>query len=485
MDVNQIEGIGQELRAFLKEYQDCFVDGRSRRHLTTYMRGQMSDLPRKSIEPIALEFDVPVRTLQAFIALAEWDEQRMRDRAQQQVARDHADAEAIGVIDDSPHPKKGEKTACVQRQWCGRTGKIDNCVVGVHLSYVSGDFRVLLDSELFVPKEWAEDLPRRREAEIPDEVAYRPKTQIALAQLDRALGHGIRVAAWTADAWYGRDGEFHDGLETRGQSYVLEVPANFYGWVKAPRVLLKPLSGERIGGRRKRYPRLAARQPASEVRDLVRYSRVFSSQKWRPFRVRDGEQGPIVMEVKCAAFYRKQEHGLPSREHTLLAVRPVLRPAEIKYFVANMAVMKPGRPPSLSMVAPRSALAAAAASPQGAGTGTPPPRATLEWVLWVAFSRWPIEQCFERAKNELGLDHFEVRGWRSIHRHFYITQLTHLFCSRLHQRWREKNDEVVVPDGRAGAHGGLCVGRRAIAITSGSSAPVPPHPSDDSPLAVA
>ena len=160
MDVNQIEGIGQELRAFLKEYQDCFVDGRSRRHLTTYMRGQMSDLPRKSIEPIALEFDVPVRTLQAFIALAEWDEQRMRDRAQQQVARDHADAEAIGVIDDSPHPKKGEKTACVQRQWCGRTGKIDNCVVGVHLSYVSGDFGVLLDSDLFVPEEWAADAQR-------------------------------------------------------------------------------------------------------------------------------------------------------------------------------------------------------------------------------------------------------------------------------------------------------------------------------------
>jgi len=432
-----------------------------------------------------LEFDVPVRTLQAFIALAEWDEQRMCDRLQQQVARDHADAEAIGVIDDSGHPKKGEKTACVQRQWCGRSGKIDNCVVGVHLSYVSGDFRVLLDSELFVPEEWAEDLPRRREADIPDEVTYRPKTEIALAQMDRALGHGIRVAAWTADAWYGRDGEFHDGLETRGQSYVLEVPANFYGWVKAPRVLITSRPGERKRGRRKRYPRLAARQPASEVRDLVRYSPVFSSQKWRPFRVRDGEQGPMVMQVKCAAFFRKQEHGLPSREHTLLAVRPALRPAEIKYFVTNLALARPGRPAPPSMVAPRSALAAAAEAPQDAGSRNPPPRATLEWVLWVAFSRWPIEQCFKRAKEELGLDHFEVRGWRSIHRHFYITQLTHLFCSRLHQRWREKNDGVFVSDGGTSAHGHMCVGRRTIAIPSGSPTALPEDPSNDSSCAVA
>ena len=126
------------------------------------------------------------RTLQEFLASDEWDEDRMADSARELVVRDHTDPQAIGVIDESGHPKKGNQTAGVSRQYCGNTGKIDNCVMTVHLTYTTfdGQFRTMLDSSLYLPKCWDEDRQRCREAKIPDDVVYRPKYDIALEQLD-------------------------------------------------------------------------------------------------------------------------------------------------------------------------------------------------------------------------------------------------------------------------------------------------------------
>lgn len=141
------------------------------------MRGQLSDLPRKSVEPIADFVGKPPRTLQEFLRVDEWDHAKLRDCVQQIVVRDHADGQAIGILDDSGHPKKGTHTACVGRQYCGRTGKIDNRVVTVHLSYASFDprFRVLLDSTPFLPEHWTDDTTRRKKVGMPDDVVYRPK----------------------------------------------------------------------------------------------------------------------------------------------------------------------------------------------------------------------------------------------------------------------------------------------------------------------
>ena len=240
MEAKVIAGMGRRLRHFLGYFRDCFGRSEPREHLEEYVHGQVSNLHRKSVEPIALETGIPPRTLQQFLESVKWDEVRMRDRLQQIVARDHADPQAIGIIDESGHPKKGRHTAAVKRQWCGRTGKIDNCVISVHLGYVAGDFQCLLDSDVFLPEDWASDPQRRQEAYIPDEVVYRKKTDIALDQVRRALGNGIRVSAWTFDEWYGRDGEFRVGLEGLGQDYVGEVPCNFVVWLKEPRVLFKP-----------------------------------------------------------------------------------------------------------------------------------------------------------------------------------------------------------------------------------------------------
>ena len=169
MDATELSCLGTRLTQFLRRFADGFGRSEPREHLRTYIRGQLSDLPRKSVEPMALTAGTPPRTLQRFLESVPWDEQRLRDRQQPFVAREHTHPKAIGVIDESGNPKKGRHTAAVKRQWCGRTGKIDNCVMGVHLSYVAGDFQCLLDSDLFLPQDWANDPVRRAAAFIPDE----------------------------------------------------------------------------------------------------------------------------------------------------------------------------------------------------------------------------------------------------------------------------------------------------------------------------
>jgi len=444
MDVKRIKNMGKELKTFLAEFDDCFARSESRERLRNYIGGQVSDLPRKSIEPIALAAGIPPRTLQCFLASAQWDEQRIRDRIQWIVARDHAHPQAVGVVDGTGNPKKGTHTAAVQRQWCGNTGKIDNCVVSVHISYTAGDFQCLLDSDLFLPKDWANDPARRKEAGIPDNVVHRKKTVIALNQIRRAMGNGIRVAAWTFDEEYGRDGEFLDGLDTLGQSYIGEVPSNFTGWSHEPQILHSPRPQEAHNrGPKRHYPRLARKAlPPSEVRNLLIYSRQFQKRKWKRFKIKDGEKGPVVWEVKHIEFYRKHgQGGLPGPSHTLIVARNVLDPDEVKYFVSNMTVRFGG--------------------------------VSLEWMLWVAFSRWPIERCFELAKRNLGMDHFETRSWCAIHRHLYISQLSLLFCACVHRRHREKNSGDSIPDRGAGSPSRLRLGHRTSFTAAGTSDNIP------------
>src|SRR6266478_2870186 len=146
---------------------------------------------------------------------------------------------------------------------------------------------------------------------VPDDVVFRTKPQIALALVDRALANGVRVQAWTFDELYGRDSAFLDGLEQRGQVFVGEVPTNFHGWMRKPRVFRNGPSPRR--GRPKKYPRLASGQPSSEVQNLLRYSPVFRQQCWRRYRIKDTTRGPEVWEVKWAVFWRKGNDGLPGR----------------------------------------------------------------------------------------------------------------------------------------------------------------------------
>ena len=428
MEVKDIKAIGRTLKPFLSQFDDCFGRSEPRSNLETIVRGQLSSLERKSLEPIALAAGVAPRTLQDFVAAGNWDHELMRDQSQRIVATKHAHPRSIGLIDESGNPKKGNDTCGVYRQWCGNTGKIDNCVVGVHLGYTADDFQCLLDSDLFLPKEWAEDMGRRKKTKVPEDVVFQTKPEIALGQVKRALGNGIRFGSLTFDELYGRSRSFLDGLKELGQNFVGEIPCDFVGWTRKPKTLIKPTPAQtRKKGRKRHFPRLSRKSlPACEVRNLAKYSPVFTGQKWKKFRIKDGEKGPKVWEVKSAPFYRKEdEDGLPKQTHTLIVARNVLNPDEIKYFLANQSLLSPN--------------------------------ITLEELLWVAFSRWPIERCFEIGKRNLGMDHFEMRQWAGIHRHFYISQLTQLFCGQVQQALREKNSTGTVPNCRAGSLGRQCL----------------------------
>jgi len=419
MSLKEIASLGRKLVLFLRLFGDCFGRQEPRDLMLAYVQGQMSSLDRKSVEPIAIDGGIPPRTLQRFLESIKWDEEKLRDRCQQIVAEQHGDPRAIGLVDESGVPKSGNDTVGVGRQWCGHTGKIDNCVVAVHTSYATEGFQCLLDSTVYLPEDWANDPERRRKAHVPEEVAFRTKPQIAQGQIGRALDHGIWVAAWTFDELYGRDSKFLDFLEQRDQKFVGEVPANFHGWLRPPKVLRQPPKNARRGrGRKKKYPRLSRTPPSCEVQNLVRYSPVFQKQEWQRFRIKDGEKGPVVWEVKTARFYRKQSDGMPSGPCLLIVARNVLKTDEVKYFVANqMPEEEPTQRTGMEV------------------EGKDEPLVSLTWLLWVAFRRWPVERCFREAKKELGMDHYEVRGWRCVHRHYYLSQLSHLFCARVRQHY--------------------------------------------------
>ena len=429
MDVGQIRKVGRALPRFLGEFGDCFGRCDTRSYLKVYVDGQMSELHRKSVEPMALRAGVPPRSLQAFLSLLEWDEDRMVDRLQQTVARDHAHPWAIGAVDETGCGKDGSHTACVQRQWCGSLGKVENCVVSVHTGYAVGNFHCVLDSDLFVPEDWANDPVRRKEVGIPDEVTHRSKPEIALEQIKRALGNGIRVAAWTFDEHYGQSYDFLDGLDRLGQTYVAEVPCTFCGWAKEPVVLIRPTPQDRRMGKKRRFPRLSrTAAPVSEVRNLLNHSPAFQDQAWTPIHIKNGEKGAIVREVKAVRFFMRRNR-LPTRAHWLMVSRDP-QSGELKFFVSN------------------------------ASAGVP-----LEWLLYVAYARWPIEQCFREEKDELGFDHFEVRGWQSIHRHMVLSQVSHLFLNNMRQQLASE-ESAANPMAVVGADDFSPGNRRAAAVSA-------------------
>src|SRR5207248_10125498 len=173
--------------------------------------------------------------------------------------------------------------------------------------------------------------------------------------------------------------------------FVGEIPSNFQGWVN---------------------PRSVGSKPSCEVRNLARYSRVLRQKRWQCYRIKDTDRGPEVWEVKWSIFWRKDSEGRPTHRHCLILARNVVT-KELKYFLSNRV-------------------------PGACGF-------SLRRLLTIAFGRWSVESCFREAKEELGLDHYEVRGWRCVHRHFYLTQLSHLFCARVRQKFdavKERDDPL-------------------------------------------
>jgi SRSO17 transposase len=452
MDARQIRQLKPQLQEYLRQFDDCFPRRDTRAHLPVYVEGQLSDLAQKSVEPIALNGGVPPRTLQQFLASFTWDEDLMRQRLHDIVARDHPSPHAIGIIDETSDPKKGVKTPGVQRQHCGAVGKQDNCIVTVHLGYAADDFHCLLDGELFLPEGWSQDRQRCREAGISDTMTYRPKTEIALELYDRARAHGVQFAWLTFDEWYGGKPPFLRALDERGQKFVAEVPKSYAAWTEPPRVTERPF--RRRGSRRTRRRRrvVAGSRKAMTVAAMARRHRPLCEQPWQRYRVKDGAKGPQVWEAKHLLIYVKDADGLPDRCYHLVVARDVLDRGVVKYFVSNA-----------------------------------PPATPVGTLLLVAFSRWRVERCFEDEKGEIGLDHYEGRRYLGLKRHLILSAVSHLFLAQVRHDLRGEKSR---PDGVPGAHGG---GRdhpepaaeptecRPVVRANGGEAPLPPSPQCPSP----
>lgn len=179
MTLKEIKNLGRQLSSFLAMFAGCFATSSGRWLLRIYVCGQMaSDIQRKNCEAIALAFSQPVRTLQRFLESIKWNEEQLRDQCQQIVARDHAHPQAIGTIDESGTAKSGSHTAAVGRQYNGHRGKVENCTVGVHLGYATSEIEVLLDSQLYLPEDWANDPVRRKKTTFLTTCSSKPSHKL-------------------------------------------------------------------------------------------------------------------------------------------------------------------------------------------------------------------------------------------------------------------------------------------------------------------
>jgi SRSO17 transposase len=232
MTEQEIAGLGPAFAAYLGRYRSCFLQKRTAAHLDNYCRGLLSDLPRKTVEPIALEAGTAVRTLQEFLTTARWNHESLRDLLQRQLADAIAALPAdtrgtVGILDETSCRKWGDETPGVQRQYLGCVGKVDNGIVTVHVGVAQGRFQALLDADLYLPKAWDADRQRCQAAGIPDAVRYRPKWRIALEQLIRLDGNGISFDWLVFDEGYGAAVPLLRVLNAVGQRFVAEVPVNF------------------------------------------------------------------------------------------------------------------------------------------------------------------------------------------------------------------------------------------------------------------
>jgi SRSO17 transposase len=368
----QVVGLQPAFGAFLERFRGSFRRKDTFRHLLTYCRGLMS-MGRKSVEPIALAGGTAVRTLQQFLATAKWDHWGIRDRIQREVAaRSVGDAElgAIGVIDETSDDKKGDKTPGVERQWLGRLGKTDNGIVTVHLAYVCGRFKTLIDADLFLPKVWGQDRPRCKAAGIPDSVRHRPKTEMALEQVRRARANGVQFDWLTYDEGYGKAPWFLLALDDLGQRYVGEVPKTFHC--------------------------ATARQGAEtcEAQNLLRHSPQFRRQSWKVVRLQRQTLAPQTWRIKAAQVYFKQADDTLTERSYWLIVGWQPETGEHKFWISNA-----------------------------------PPETVLLTIVKVAFTHWNVEHSFRVAKSEIGFSHYEGRCYNGLLRHLMLCTLVMFFVA--------------------------------------------------------
>jgi SRSO17 transposase len=364
-----------DLAAWVAGLDDLFalVAGRfprvePRLRARAYVRGLLAPLAAKNGWTLAeAAGDKTPDGMQRLLNRAGWDADGTRDDVRGYVARHLGDAGGVLVVDETGFVKKGTRSAGVQRQYSGTAGRVENCQLGVFLAYAGPRGRALIDRELYLPKSWTDDRDRCREAGVPDSVQFATQPELARQLLGRALDAGVPAAWVTADEAYGRDGKFRDWLEQRRTGYVVAVASN------------QAVAGD---AGTSRADVLAAHAP---------------DQAWKRRSCGSGAKGPRVFDW-AAATLPADGSGPPGWSRYLLVRRSTARNAKDEPELACYLCCAP------------------------AGTAD-------EELIRVAGSRWAIEECFQSAKNETGLDHYQVRRYRAWYRHITLAMLAHAYLA--------------------------------------------------------
>lgn len=445
-------GVGEAWDAAFAAFHARFAPYFGRREVRErsagYLRGLLGPVERKNgwqlAEAIGERDPVGV---QRFLYEAAWDAEAVQDELERFVAAALGRPTGAWVVDESGFLKKGTKSVGVQRQYSGTAGKVENCQIGVFLAYVSAAGHAFLDRRLYLPEDWAADPDRRREAEVPDAVAFRTKPALAWAMLDRAWGLGVPGSWVTGDTVYGQDPTFRANVEARAPAvhYVLAVPVSTVVYAEVTATVQAALATAAGGDE---APPFAARAyRVYQAQSVVALVGSLAPAAWRRLTAAAGAKGPRTYDwvATRAVIDLERPDGHPDsapQERWVLARRSVSDPTDLAYYLSN----------------------APAATP-------------LLTLAQVAAARWPIEQCLEEAKGETGLDHYEVRHWDSWHRHVTLSLLAHTFLLDL----RRQAAPEVGEKWRRGRAAGSPVDRPRPAPASARAAALPgrsPDPPD-------
>jgi SRSO17 transposase len=414
-----LDGLVEELAAYHAHFAPLFRRPEQRAWAAVYLRGLLTaDVPRKNVEALALRLlgagpgaDRQVRAMQQFVGAGGWDDAGLLAAHRRLVEETLGEADGVLIIDGSEVPKQGTHSVGVARQWCGHTGKKDNCQAGVYLGYASRQGYTLLDRRLYLPASWftAEYRERWWACGIPRGTPFQTKHELAAGLVEGAMAAGRLRARWVVcDEGYGDSPALLDRWAATGLWYLAEVARDTQAWFLAePGGQAAPARPERwvpprVASGRGPAPTKARLHPASPApRRVDDWAAGVPAARWQGYRLLEGSKGPLVAEFVAARVVMVRDR-LPGPEGWLLVRRTIPtegEDVEYKYSLSN----------------------APAATPLGE-------------LVRVSGMRWPIEACFAEGRQELGLDHYETRSWRGWHHHLTLVILAHHFLVRLQRR---------------------------------------------------
>lgn len=343
-----------------------FARAEPKQRVLAYLKGLLSNCTRKNGWQLAeIMGELTPDGVQRLLSSAKWDANEVRDDLQSYVVEHLGDSSAIGVLDETGFLKQGKKSVGVKRQYSGTAGRVENCQVGVFLGYATGKGFAFLDRSIYLPQEWANDQQRREEALVPESVKFATKPQLARVMLERAKAAKVPLAWVTADTVYGNDRHLREWLEENEQAYVLAVACTQRVWVDGS-----------TGSVQVPVQQLIAELPA---------------EIWQRLSCGQGSKGPREFDWAWIKLVSGQQVPWV---RWLLARRKLSDPTQLAYFIVF------------------------------APSGT-----SISEAVRVAGARWNIEMGFEVTKDELGLDHYEVRSWQAWYRHVTLVLLAHAMLS--------------------------------------------------------